>query len=167
MMKKVLMVALLAALTAPVMAQANVGVVDIEAVIKKSNKGKAFFEELDAFKTQKKSNIDNMVKTYREKQKDVQAKAASLSEDKKQSLALELQNMQTNIKRAQEDAERETQVKVQSGLEKLTGALEPLVRQVALEKDLHLVLQYGAQSGIVFFHEKIDITEDVIKKFNE
>ena len=167
MMKKVLMVALLAALTAPVMAQANVGVVDIEAVIKKSNKGKAFFDELDAFKTQKKTNIDNMVKAWQDKKKDAQAKAASLSEDKKQSLALELQTMQTNIKRAQEDAERETQVKVQSGLEKLTGALEPLVRQVALEKDLHLVLQYGAQSGIVFFHEKIDITEDVIKKFNE
>ena len=166
-MKKLLMVALLAAVTAPLMAQANIGVVDIEGVIKKSAKGKAFFAELDAFKTEKKTNIENKIKAFREKQKDAQAKAASLSEDKKQALAMELQTMQTDIKRAQEDAERDTQVKVQGGLEKITGALEPLVRQVALEKDLHLVLQYGAQSGIVFFHEKIDITEDVIKKFDE
>jgi len=168
MHKKLMMIALLGALSAaPVAAQTNVGVVDFEVVIQKSTKGKAFFEELNQFREAKKADLDARVAAYQEKQKDAQAKAASLSEDKKVALGQELQQMQTDLKRFQEDAERATQVKVKTGLDVIQKQLVPLVRQIALEKDLHLVLHYGQQSEIVFFHDKINITADVIKKYDE
>jgi len=167
-MKKALMTALVALAAAlPSLAQTNIGVVDFEQVIQKSARGKAFFAELEAFQKSKKDEIDGLAQALREKQKDAQAKAASLSEDKRQELGRELENLNTNLKRAREDAERESQIRIQQGLDRIQKELEPLVRQVALEKDLHLVLSYGAQTGIVFVHEKIDITADVIKKYDE
>jgi len=168
MTNKLVMMALLTLVTAMFsMAQTNIGVVDFERVIKNSAKGKAFFVELEDFQKGKKAAIDAMAQQLREKQKEAQAKAASLSEDKKQELGMELEGLNTKLKRAREDAERESQIKIQSGLDRIQSELEPLVRQVALEKDLQLVLSYGAQTGIVFVHEKIDITADVIKKYDE
>ena len=51
--------------------------------MQKSARGKAFFEELNKFRDAKTAEIDGLIKEYQDKQKDAQAKAASLSEDKK------------------------------------------------------------------------------------
>lgn len=167
MTKKLILAALLGLLALPAFAQTNVGVVDFNLVIQKSVKGKAFFEELDAFKQTKQGELDGKIAQLQDQQKDAQAKAASLTEEKKQEIAMQLQRMETDVRRYKEDAERETQLKAKAGLDRIQAELEPLVRQVALEKNLHLVMSYGAQSGIVFFNEKIDITNDVIKKYDE
>ena len=145
----------------------KIGVVDAETVVQKSVKGQAFFEEVKKFNQGKADEIDTLIKTFNEKQKDAQAKAASMSEDKRQEVGLELQRMQTDIKRKREDAERESKLKVNGGLDAIQKELMPLVRQVALEKGLDLVINYGQQTGIVFFSEKIDITSDVIAKYDE
>ncbi len=144
-----------------------IGVVDADAVVQKSIKGKAFFDEINAFQLAKRNKLDAMVTQYQDKSKDAQAKAASMSETKRQEVALELQNMQTQIKRSQEDAERESQMKINDGLEQMQKELAPLIRQVALEMGLDLVLNYGPNSNIVYMNDKVNITENVIRKYDE
>jgi Skp family chaperone for outer membrane proteins len=74
--------------------------------------------------------------------------------------------MQTDIQRAQEDAQREGQSRTNAVLESLDSQLGPIVRQVAEEKNLHLVLQFRPDLDIIFVDPSIDITADVIAKFN-
>jgi outer membrane protein len=145
----------------------KVGIVDADVVIQKSAKGKKFFAEMQEFNQEKKSQLEGMVNNFESKQKDAQAKAASMNEEKRREVGLELQRLQTAIKRAQEDAERERQKKLNNGLERIQKELGPLIRQMALEKGLDLVLNRGAQSGIVFMSERINITNDVIRKYDE
>ncbi|CAM2067376.1 OmpH family outer membrane protein [Sulfidibacter corallicola] len=158
----------LAVLAVPVMAQGTkVGIVDADVVVQKSQKGKAFFEEFQKFTEQKRASIDQMIEAFQAKQKDLQAKAASMSEDKKKESALELQKMQTEIKRAQEDAKRESDLKLNTGLEKFRKELAPLVHQVAIEKGLDMVLNYGPNSNLVYFNDSVNITDAVIKAYDE
>jgi outer membrane protein len=144
----------------------KVGVVDAEAVIQQSKKGKSFFTEMENLKKQKESEIDGLVNALQAKQKDAQANAASMTEAKKQEVGLELQRMQNNLKRQSEDAQRELQIKLNNGLERFQKEISPLIRQVAVEKGLDLVLNYGSQSNIVYVKETINITGDVVKKYD-
>jgi len=169
MLTKKMIFALAAALFASnILAQGSrIGVVDADVVIQKSAKGKAFFEDYQAFVKGKDDEIKGLIEGYQEKQKEYQAKQASLSEEKAKDMALELQRLQTDIKRKREDAERESQLRLNEGLDRFRRELAPLIRQIAQELGLDLVLNFGPNSNMVYFSDKINITEAVIKKYDE
>lgn len=168
-MKRVicLIVLTLAAGATGVYAQGTkIGVVDADDVIQRSSKGKAFFAEYQRFTKAKQDELKALFDAFKEKQKDLQARAASMSDDKKKEAGMELQRMQTDLKRKQEDAQRETNKKLQSKLDQFQKELAPLIRQVALEMKLDLVLNYGPQSNIVFIGDRVNITNAVIAKYD-
>ena len=167
-MKKLMVIFVLSLPVSLVMAQGSkVAVVDADVVIQKSVKGKKFFEDYQNFAKGKSGEIEVMVEQYKTQEKDYNAKVASLSEDKRKDLASELQRLSTEIKRKQEDAKRESDDMLETALDQFRKELGPLIRQVALEKNLDLVLNYGPQSNLVFFSDAINITDDVIKKYDE
>ncbi|MCB0501733.1 MAG: OmpH family outer membrane protein [Bacteroidetes bacterium] len=145
----------------------KIGVVDANQIIEESNKGKVFFQEMQQFKITKEKEIEEMHKHYLERQKDAQAKAASMTEEKRSEIAFELEQMQKDIKRTQEDAERAFQQKLNERLEIFQREITPLIRQVSIEKGIDLVLDYNAGSNIVYMDDKINITKDVIAKYNQ
>lgn len=145
----------------------KIGVVDANQIIEESNKGKVFFQEMQQFSKTKEKELEEMHKQYQERQKDAQAKAASMTEEKRREIAFELEEMQKDIKRTQEDAERAFQQKLNEGLEVFQREIAPLIRQVSIEKGLDLVLNYNAGSNIVYMDDKINITQDVIAKYNQ
>ncbi|MCB1043875.1 MAG: OmpH family outer membrane protein [Acidobacteria bacterium] len=148
-------------------AQVKIGIVDAEVVIQKCAKGKAFFEAYQKEVKAKQGDIDTMIETYRAKEKDAQAKAASMSQEALSDLRAELQRLQTDIKRKQEDYQREMQIKLDGQLEQFRRELAPLIRQVAQEQGLDLVLNYGPETNIVFISDKINITSTVTQKYDE
>ena len=166
--KKLLYLLILATLPVAALAQGHkIGIVDGDVVIQKSVKGKAFFDEYQSLAAAKQDEIKAKIDNFRAQEKDFQAKAASLSEDKNREMQVQLQEMQTDIKRLQEDAKRAMDLKLNTGLQKFQKELAPLIRQVALEKSLDLVMNNGPNSNIVFISEAIDITDAVIKKYDE
>ncbi len=160
---------IVAAAFAPLaLAQGNrIGVVDADVVIQKSAKGKQFFDNYKGFIDGKEGEMKTMIDSYREKEKDFQAKQASLSEEKSKAMALELQTLQTEIKRKREDAERESKLMLNEALDNFRKELAPLIRQVAQEQQLDLVLNLGPNSNMVYVSDQINITEAVIKKYDE
>lgn len=169
-MKKTNFTLLLALCLAPTLALAQgpkIGVVNANRVVQECKKGKAFFNELEGFKKKKDDEIKELVTSLQNKQKDAQAKAASMSEDKKRDTVRDLEGMERDIKRRGEDAQRETTAKLNEGLERFQRELGPLIRQIALEQGLQLVFNDGPSSGIVFRDPSVDITDAVIKKYDE
>lgn len=144
---------------------AKIGVVDPNAVIQDSIKGKKFFTEYEAFLKGKESAIKTKVDAFEANRKDFQAKAASLAADKAQTMQAELQKAQTDIKRAQEDAEREAKAMLNDNLAIFEREIGPIVRQVAQEKTLDLVLTRS--QNMAFVSDAVNITADVIKKYDE
>jgi outer membrane protein len=144
-----------------------IGVVSFDLIVQKSLKGKAISSEIKTFQKAQQSKIDVMITQYEDKLKDSQARAASMSELQKNELGSELKYMVTDIKRAEVDAQDAFNEKLRVELEKIQKVIMPLIRQVALEKGLDLVLNVDATSIIAFISDRIDITDDVIRKYNE
>lgn len=169
MLKKVITsLIVLSALCLPAMAQGTkVAIVDADVIVQKSQKGKAFFDEFQKFTEGKRTEIEKMVESFQAKQKDLQAKAASMSEDKKKESALELQRLQTEIQRAQEDAKRESDLRLNTALERFRKEIAPLVRQVAIEKGIDMVINNGPNTGLVYFSDAVNLTDAVIKAYDE
>lgn len=145
----------------------KVGIVDADTVIQESNRGKAFLNELDIFSQARRQDLQTMADKRDSLMKDLQAKAASMSKANLESSRKEINQLEVDIKRKQEDATREAEIKLKTGLDEIRNEMVPLIRQVAIEKDLDMVLNMGPQSQVVYFHERIDITKDVIKKYDE
>lgn len=154
-------------LSTTVAANSKIGIVDADMVVQKSKKGVKFFSELQAFNEKKKQEVNELVESYREQQKDAQAKAANMSEDEVREVTKELQDFQTKIKRAQEDANREAQTKFNQGVEGFRKELAPIIRQVSIEQKLDAVFNFSPNSNIVFFSDSVNITDLVIEKFDQ
>ena len=146
-----------------VVAQSRVGVVDAQQVIYKSVKGKALLQSLNNYVQQKQNQIKQVVAEAQQTEKEYKTKLASLSDEKKLAMQKKLSDYQTRIKRMQEDAKRELQVKQKEGFEKFQKLLQPIIDQIAKEKNLDVVFNL-AQSGIVYLSPNADLTAEAIKR---
>jgi len=144
----------------------KVGIVDAELVIQNSIKGKRFFKEMDEFGKTRSQQIEAKVAEFRDLEKEYKAKFNSLSEDKRDAMALDLQNLELEVKRLREDAKREQDRKVNTALDKFRKELAPLIRQVAEEQGYDIIINHGPQSNLVFFSKAVDITEAVVGKYD-
>ncbi|PJB82488.1 MAG: hypothetical protein CO090_02420 [Acidobacteria bacterium CG_4_9_14_3_um_filter_49_7] len=146
-----------------VMAQSRVGVVDADQVIYKSVKGKALLQGLNNLVQQKQNEIKQVVAEAQQTEKEYKTKLVSLSDEKKLAMEKKLSDYQTRIKRMQEDAKRELQIKQKEGFEKFQKLLQPIIDQLAKEKNLDVVFS-RAQSGIVYLSPTADLTAEAIKR---
>lgn len=167
MLKKITLAAFLSVASFSGFAASTIAIVDAQRVIQDSNKGKAFADEMEKFEDDKKAEIASQIATYKDKQKEAKTNLASMSEAKRREATEFLQKYERDIKRSQEDAQREFQTKLNKGLESFQKELVPLIHKIAKEKNIDAVFNSGAQSGLVFSSESVDITDLVIQRYNE
>lgn len=166
-MKVFIAVILVALSVAAVSAQGTkVGVVDPNTVVQESKKGKAFFAGHTAFINQKQLELKKETDAFQVKQDDLKKNATTMSPDQLRIAQAELQRMQTDIKRKQEDAQAEVNRRLEAGLSRMQREIAPLVKQVAVEKGLNLVLLNNPNTGVFYFDKTVDITADVTAKYD-
>ncbi len=149
-----------------VFAQTKIAVLDPNRVIGQSQRGKAFLKELNAFAQQKDAEIKKKVEEFQKLEKEYRAKAPSLSEEKAMEMQKKLSDMQIEIKRMQDDAKREFQLRQTKGFDKFRKILKPIVDQIAKEKGIDIVFAIGQGGSIIYFSPAVDITDEVIKRFD-
>jgi Skp family chaperone for outer membrane proteins len=166
MIRKATLTLFAALLAGAAYAETNIAIVDFQAVIAKSQKARLSLGKVGAFRKEKQEELQNLSDQFDAKQGDAQARAATMGEAERRETAAQLQRMQTELKRKTEDAEREVDQRTTAALSELDKALGPLVKAMAEEKNIQLVLQYGADIGIVFVDESIDITDEIVSRFD-
>lgn len=90
---------------------------------------------------------------------------ASLADDKKDALQKQYQEKAIAFKRFQDDAQRALEEAQKKELEELQKRVMPVISQIGKERGFTLVFN-KFQSGLVFADESVDITDDVLKRFN-
>ena len=77
----------------------------------------------------------------------------------------EINRKTTERKRYEEDATRDYQQLRVNLFNRIKSEMVPLIQATAKERGLDIVLDM-AESGVVYFNPAVDITADVIKKYN-
>lgn len=168
-MKKFLVTVAVAALAAPMFAQntpARVAVIDVQKVLTQSSAGKSAYDKLKKMQEDKLEKAKAMDEELRKLDTEINTKKISLSEDKLTDMQKQLADKRISMQRYAQDADREITEARDRELQALEAKIKPVID--ALGKEMGLAAIFNKfESGLVYASEAIDVTDTVIKRFNE
>ncbi len=141
----------------------KIALIDVERIAAESNAGKELFAQLKA----ENDKIQAEANKKQQEIQDMQAKLNSeiLSQDAKVRLGRDIERKKTEAQRWLQDAQADFETKRQEGEAKFQEKLEPIVRQVATENGIGLILR--ATPGLTFVLDPaLDISPLVVKKLD-
>jgi len=168
-MKKFLVSLAVAALALPTFAQsapARVAVIDVNKVLMSSTAGKASYEKLKKLQEERIARAKKMDDEAAALDREINEKKISLSEEKLADLAKQLSDKKIAMQRFAQDADREVGEARDKELQALEAKIKPVIDAVGKEMGLAAIFN-KFESGLVYASEAIDITDTVVKRFNE
>ncbi|HEX9163749.1 MAG TPA: OmpH family outer membrane protein [Thermoanaerobaculia bacterium] len=169
-MKKFLITAAVAALATPIFAQATaparVAVIDVQRVLANSAAGKVASERLKKMQEDRVARAKQMDDEIQKLDSDINSKKLSLSEDKLTEMSKQLSDKKIAAQRYAQDAEREMGEARDRALVELENKIKPVIDSLGKEMGLAAIFN-KFESGLVYASDAIDITDTVIKRFND
>lgn len=168
-MKKFLVSIAVAALAAPMFAQnapARVAVIDVQKVLTQSSAGKAAYDKLKKMQEDRVEKAKSMDEELRKLDTEINTKKISLSEDKLADLQKQLADKRISMQRYAQDADREIGEARDRELQALEAKIKPVIDAIGKEMGIAAIFN-KFESGLVYASEAIDITDTVIKRFND
>ncbi len=169
-MKKLLISIAITALAIPVFAQSaapgRMAVIDVQRVLNTSVAGKSAQDRLKKLQDDKLARAAKLQEDLKALDTEINTKKLSLSEDKLADLQKQLSDKQIAMQRFGQDADKELADARDKELVVLEGKIKPVIDQIGKEMGLAVIFN-KFESGLVYASDAIDITDTVIKRFNE
>lgn len=139
--------------------------IDIQRIAAESTEGKSATAKVQALNQQKVAELNEMNKKLQADQQKLQTQGAMLNDSARAELERAIERQTKEFQRSQQDAQEEVQL-LQTDLQNVFQAkLYPVIQQVVGEKGIQILFSQR-DSGIVFADPGLDITADVIKRFD-
>jgi outer membrane protein len=145
-------------------ADIKVGVVVTQNLLAGSAAGQEAFEKLKGHKEQAQEKLDKRASELKEMEADLQKRAMVLSDEEKKKAAEDFDMRQREAARLKEDLERDLKRQEAEAMAVVNRFLSQIIVAFGQESEYDLVLD--AQAA-VYFSEKMDITEALVKRANE
>lgn len=171
-MKKLVFVFAFALITAASMAQTTaalkVGYADVEYIFSKMPEAKQIQSDLEGLQAQLKKQYDNKYTEFQTKLKTYQDNInnPNIPDAVKQNSARELEQLQANLQKLQEDSQNDLQKRNATLLGPVQEKVGKAIEDVAKENGFSLILnnQINGLDVILFGDEKLDVSDMVLKK---
>jgi outer membrane protein len=156
---------LITAVAMPAAAQTKIAVIDVQRVVTESDPGKEALGKLKQLSDSKVEEGRALQAELASLQDQVQKQRFTLSEEKLAEMTKQIEDRSIALKRFEDDAQRELNAARQQTLGGLEQRIMPIINAVGTDQGYTLIFN-KFQSGLVFADEAIDITDDVIRRFN-
>ena len=154
-----------AAVQRPFPEGAKIAYINIQRIANESAEGKSATAKVQALVQKKQAEANEKNKTLQADQQKLASGGTVMSDQARAELEKKIERQNVELQRATQDAQQEVQ-ELQNELQnEFQRKLMPIVQQVAQEKGLHMLFS-AADSGIVWADNGLDITSDVIKRFD-
>jgi outer membrane protein len=145
---------------------AKIGVIEVQRIVQESAIGKESLARVQKLQQTKQEDLGKRQKELRDLEQKIQDQGKSLSEDAMEKLQKDYQGKAVELKRFQDDAQRELEEAQRKELGDLEKRIMPVINEVAKEQGYQLVFN-KFNSGLLFADDKsVDLTDSVITKFN-
>jgi Skp family chaperone for outer membrane proteins len=144
---------------------AKIAYVDIQMIASNSVEGKAASAKIEEWGKKKTAELTEKNKAAQALQTKLQQGGNVLSESARAQSEKELQKLQRELTALQEDAQQERQDLTNQLQAEFQEKLNPIIEQVATEKNLQVVFSVR-DSGIVWAYSGIDLSAEIIKRFD-
>lgn len=146
-------------------AQAKVATVDFQRAINEVAEGKTAKAKLEAMYAEKKAALDQMQANFSKKQADYQKQAVVLSDSAKKQKEDELNNDMMQLQASYQRYEGEFQQAYMGAMDTLLQKMRKIAAEIGKEGNYTLVIEV-TEGGIVYSVSTVDITDELIKRYN-
>lgn len=144
---------------------AKIAFINPQAILQQSVDGKAMLARVNALIQKKQKESEDKAKLLQGNQQKLQASGSVMNEAARTQLEREIDRQQKEIERFQQDAQAEINELQQELQTDFLKKVNPILDQVAKEKDVHLVLNADAQF-IAWANMGLDLGPDIVKKLD-
>jgi outer membrane protein len=141
---------------------AKIAFVNIPRIAAESAEGKSSTARVKALQDKKLAELGAKNKQVETAQQKLNS-GGLLSDDARAATQKEIDKLQVEIQRMQQDAEAELQELQQQLQLDFQRKLTPIIQQIAAEKGLHMLLP---DSGLVWADSGLDLTTEIIRRFD-
>lgn len=139
--------------------------VDLQRIAAESNEGKAASAKVQALTQKKSAELGEKTKALQANQQKLQQGGAVLNDTARAAAQKEVDRLTVEIDRFQQDANAEVQELQQQLQGEFQEKLRPILDAMVKELSIGLLFSYG-DAGAIFIDPSLDITGDVIKRFD-
>ncbi len=156
-------VAVMAVLSAPVLADTKIGYVDVRAVLAESNTGKQHRATVEKYVKDKQAALKKEEEKLNSLKQSIEKEALTLNDAQRQQKQKEFQDKVQALQKMAQDAERELQQKDREYTGKSIETVRAIVAEVAREEKVNLVIGRGE---VLYAEDGMDLTAKVSQKFD-
>ncbi|MBI2602788.1 MAG: OmpH family outer membrane protein [Deltaproteobacteria bacterium] len=143
----------------------NIGTVDMQRIILTVDEGKEARSKLEAEIKAKESEFLKQKQELDKMNKDWKDQSPLLSEEARIRKQQEFQEKFVQLRNSEMEFQAEIKKKENQETQKIAVKVSGLVTTLADEKKLDAVFETNS-SGLMYAKQRVDLTEDVIKKYN-
>ncbi len=148
-----------------IQAQSKIAVINSQDVLEKSIEGKRVLAQLSEQDRKNQDQLAKLDEEIRKLETRLNTQRLTLTEEALLQLNSDLTKKRTERTRLSEDMARDMQELQYRLYTRLQNELIPIIEQIGKEKGFDIILDLG-RSGAVFVNPAIDITEEVIKRYD-
>lgn len=142
----------------------NIGVIDLQKVVDESEAGKKATEDLNTLAKSKRSLIDEKGKAIEKLKSELEKQLSVLSDETKKIKNEELEKLFREYQRILQDSDAELRKKDAELKKMILKEIFEIAEKVGVEEGYNLIIDKGF---ILYSNKDVDITDKVIKKYNE
>jgi Skp family chaperone for outer membrane proteins len=150
---------------APFPAGAKIAFVNLQQVANLSGEGKISTGKVQALMAKKQTEAQSKSKALADAQAKLQSSGGILSETARAQLEKDIERMNVEGQRFQQDAQAEINELSQQLQSEFQQKLFPVLEQVSKEKGIQVLLS-AADAGVVWAEAGLDLTLDAVKKLD-
>jgi len=144
---------------------AKIAFVVLQRVVAESTDGKQASAKVQALQQRKVGELNERQKATQGLQEKLDKSGAVMSEAARVDLTKQVERATVDMQRATQDAQAEVQELQQQLQEEFQRRIAPIIEAVGKERGLYYIFN-GPDSGMVWADAALDITADVVKKFD-
>jgi len=165
----VVVAAVVAAVAAPAKAQEPpklaVAVIDVNLLVQDSAAGKEAMVRLKKVQDEKVAERKKLTDEINGLQKQLESQRSTLTDSKIADLQKQIEDKSIALKRFDDDAQQQLEDAKRKELDGLEKQIMPIIQELGKERKL-LVIFNKFQSGLVYADDSVDLTDEVLKRFN-
>jgi len=139
--------------------------VNIQRIANESAEGKVATTRVAALNQQKVNELNEKNKQLQAAQQKLDQGGSVLNANAVAQLQKDIERLQIDIQRFTEDAQQDVQNLQAQLQDDFQRKLTPIVQQVAIDRGLHMLFSV-ADSGLVWGDPSLDLTDEIIVKFD-
>jgi outer membrane protein len=140
-------------------------VIDVNALIQDSAAGKEAMSRLKKAQDDKIAQRKRLTDETEALQKQLETQRVTLSDAKIAELQKQIEDKGIALRRFDDDSQQQLQEAQKKELDALEKQLMPIIQEVGREMKLQMIFN-KFQSGLVYADEAVDITDQVLRRFN-